>query len=279
MLRLQRTAGNLAVTMFVQRDVLGEGVAGDRPGLDVGDRGPGVILLQHKLNRLGFHLNPDGGFGGGLHSAVVKFQRDREELHPATGGVGPLTWAALDAEAPDADPMGDPLAPGDFVVVEGYANRKYVVYDDEVRARGAGGTVAWLCRNPGNIRNGDHLGAFPGKRYFTEDVGNFAIFPDEDTGLAAIKSVLHSYGHLTVSQAMNKYAPRGDAGNNPDQYSREVANQMGVTVHTFVDTLSDDQMDTFSLAIRRVEGWVEGTTFARDDPALPYVIRARLGTA
>ena len=38
-----------------------------------------------------------------------------------------------------------------------------VIYKDEVRT---GGTIAWVCCNPGNIRDGDKYGAIVGKRLY-----------------------------------------------------------------------------------------------------------------
>jgi hypothetical protein len=84
--------------------------------------------------------------------------------------------------------------------------------------------------------------------------------------------VLRHYGHVTVQQAMNKYAPASD-NNDPASYAATVARQMGVTTGTFVDTLDDGQLTTFADAIKHVEGWQDGHTFALDDPALPAEVK------
>ncbi|MEP7229794.1 MAG: DUF4157 domain-containing protein [Ginsengibacter sp.] len=162
------------------------------------------------------------------------------------------------------------LVQGDVVKVNGH---KYVIYDDEVRT---GGSVSWNTRNPGNIRSGDKYGAIPGKKYHTDSVGDFALFPDETTATMGIISVLAGYGHVTIGQAMKKYAPVGDAGNDPDKYARSVARTLGADVNTFVDTLSDEQMAIFASEIKRVEGWIPGKAFSRDDANLPEEIRKRL---
>jgi hypothetical protein len=100
LLRLQRLAGNRAVSSLVavQRDVEEEGKLGARPNLDEGDSGPGVRLLQRRLTELGYPVPVTGTFGRRTHSAVVAFQSVRPALLPATGGVGPLTWNAIDSE-------------------------------------------------------------------------------------------------------------------------------------------------------------------------------------
>jgi hypothetical protein len=107
-LTLQRQAGNRAVAalLAVQREVEGEGTRGARPNLDVGDSGPGVSLLQLKLKKVGYPVAATGKFGQGTHQAVVRFQQARPSLHPATGGVGPATWRALDAETAGSSGIG-----------------------------------------------------------------------------------------------------------------------------------------------------------------------------
>ncbi|MFI5730545.1 peptidoglycan-binding protein [Kribbella sp. NPDC051587] len=93
---LQNKAGNAALV-----EAIGEqaGTPGNRPNLDLGDRGPGVRVLQQKLRSIkDIDCPVDGVFGQSTHDAVVQFQTRHPELHPATGGVGAGTWAALDRE-------------------------------------------------------------------------------------------------------------------------------------------------------------------------------------
>jgi hypothetical protein len=159
--------------------------------------------------------------------------------------------------------------PGVSLITHGH---QYVIYSDEVRRDGS---VAWLGRNPGNIRNGDAYGAYSGKKVSAGRNGTFAVFPDEATGFEAIKAVLRGYGHVTIAQAMGRYAPAGDGGNDPAGYARTVAGRMGVQVGAFVDTLSESQLTTFALAIKQAEGWLEGTSYRLDDASLPTeVIKA-----
>ena len=211
--------------------------------------------------------------------------------------IGPFTWQVLGAQDPEEQqqsyeqphdqqpyeqavyhdedtvhqgsdtPAANAADPGLEVLAGG---QRYIIYPDEVRT---GGTISWRARNPGNIRSGDRYGAYPGKKANTKSAGSFAVFPDEQTGFEAIKQVLHGYGHITVAKAMGKYAPAGDGANDPDAYARTVAKQMGVTIDTFVDTLDDSQMDIFATAIKRVEGWTEGTTHALDDASLPAEVQ------
>ena len=147
--------------------------------------------------------------------------------------------------------------------------RRYVIYNDEVRT---GGSVSWRARNPGNIRHGANYGAVPGVHAHAGANGTFAVFPDEQTGMAAITRVLHGYGHVTVADAMSTYAPSND-NNDPVAYAQSVSDAMGVTPQTYVDTLTPQQMDQFAQEIRRVEGWQVGTTYRLDDPNLPAAVR------
>jgi hypothetical protein len=106
LLNFQRLAGNTAVTAMLQRSVDGVGAPGSRPNLDVGDSGSGVELLQRLLA-----INATGRFDETTRQAVVQFQQNHEppSLHPATGGVGPLTWRALDERAQSGgQPQGQP---------------------------------------------------------------------------------------------------------------------------------------------------------------------------
>jgi hypothetical protein len=147
--------------------------------------------------------------------------------------------------------------------------RRFVIYNDEVRT---GGSVSWRARNPGNIRHGANYGAVPGVHAHAGANGTFAVFPDEQTGMTAITRVLRGYGHVSVADAMSTYAPSTD-NNDPVAYAQSVSTAMGVTPQTYVDTLSEEQMQQFAQEIRRVEGWRVGTTYRLDDPNLPAAVR------
>ena len=177
-------------------------------------------------------------------------------------------WVPAQSEQPAPAPAAaTAVDPGQEVLAGG---KRYIIYPDEVRSDG---TISWRARNPGNIRSGEKYGAYPGKKANTKSAGSFAVFPDEQTGFEAIKAVLKGYGNVTVAKAMSKYAPAGDGDNDPDRYARSVAKDMGVPVDTNVQTLDDAQMETFAEAIKKVEGWKEGTVNALDDPQLPAEVR------
>src|SRR5262245_25634332 len=91
-----------------------------------------------------------------------------------------------------------------------------VVYDGVVRRgqphlRHGAGSYAWLNNNPGNLTGvpgGADFGQFTDKFNWH----NFLIFPDHDTGFAAIAAFLHQgpYPSLSILDAFRKYAPGGD---------------------------------------------------------------------
>ena len=205
------------------------------------------------------------------------------EPFPSKAGAAPPgappSPTPLPSPAPTAPPAAPPttkapaklppLQPGDVVSIGG---KNYIIFDDEVRE---GGSCAWRGRNPGNIRSGGKYGAIAGKKHKCGKSGEFAIFPDEATGLAAITQVVKGYGHVTVKAAMAKYAPASD-GNDPVAYAKSVAKKMGVSVDDYVDALTEDQLNKFAEGIKTFEGWKEGTSFKRDDPKLPEEIRSRL---
>jgi hypothetical protein len=159
------------------------------------------------------------------------------------------------------------------VALRAFQSDQGIYEEDYVGPVRSDGTISWRARNPGNIRSGDKYGAYPGKKANTKSAGSFAVFPDEGTGFEAIKTVLTGYGNVTVAKAMSKYAPAGDGANDPDAYARKVAKDMGVPVSTSVQDLDDAQMETFAEAIKHVEGWHEGTTYALDDANLPEAVK------
>jgi hypothetical protein len=115
-----------------------------------------------------------------------------------------------------------------------------VLYDTEIRwgqphLRSGLGSFAWLNNNPGNLTGmagGPDFGQFPNK---FNDHHQFLIFPDHDTGFAAISKFFLNPGgpylNLSILDAFRKYAPAPD-GNNPDQYAADVAAAAGVTTNT-----------------------------------------------
>jgi hypothetical protein len=149
------------------------------------------------------------------------------------------------------------------------AGQSYVLYQTEVRTAGSS---AWLANNPGNMDYTPDLvewGAYEGKK-LKWGKHRFAIFPNEDTGLRAVQRFLRKHqGRRDITLMMNLFAPAGDLSNDPQLYAKRVATALGVPLGTLVQDLTDEQLAVFASTIKEVEGWKEGQTYRRGDPALP----------
>jgi hypothetical protein len=92
----------------------------------------------------------------------------------------------------------------------------------------APGTLPNRRNNPGDIEDGPFAqanGALP------SDGTRFAHFPDADTGFAAMRVLLNqNYLGLTVSQALNKWAPPVENATNA--YIDNVCTWTGLTPDT-----------------------------------------------
>ncbi|MFJ8635304.1 S8 family serine peptidase [Streptomyces sp. NPDC093568] len=128
----------------------------------------------------------------------------------------------------------------------------YVVYAGEIRT---GGTIAWRNNNPGNIV----AGAFTRSHGAIGANGRFAVFPDEETGAAAVAALLRTpaYNSSSIAQAIARYAPSFE--NDTPHYIAMVARWTGLDPSRAVSTLDDKELDAVVGAIRRMEGWRPGT--------------------
>ncbi|KJS55410.1 hypothetical protein [Streptomyces rubellomurinus] len=169
----------------------------------------------------------------------------------------------------------DPNDPNDYRN-NGIHIFNFVIYDSEIRRgqphlRTGAGSHAWLNNNPGNLTGvpgGPDFGQFPNKFNWH----HFLIFPDHDTGFAAIASFLGQgpYPTLSILEAFRKYAPASD-GNTPDQYAADVAASAQVSTDTLVGDLTSDQMQAMQSKIEAIEGTIPGTTLQASEA--PQVIQ------
>ncbi len=156
----------------------------------------------------------------------------------------------------------------------------FVIHADGVILRGqphmkaGAGTFGWLNRNPGNLTGkvgGRDFGQYRDKFNWH----NFMIFPTMELGRAAIIPFILNWGPMTISDAMERYAPAKD-GNDPVTYAAEVAAAAGVPVTALTTSLTPDQLAAAEGAINHREGVREGTTLSIDSPELPDAVRALL---
>lgn len=99
-----------------------------------------------------------------------------------------------------------------------------------------GGTLAWRNNNPGNMVYGDFTKA---NGAIAEGGRSFAIFPDYNTGYAAMKTkVTVDYKNKTIRELITIWAPPSE--NDTEAYIKFVVQQLGsgVTESTKVSSLT-----------------------------------------
>ena len=139
------------------------------------------------------------------------------------------------------------------------------VFDNGERIERRGGTIAWRNNNPGCIRysaNAVSMGA-------VGHANGFAVFPDETTGMRAIETLLKSenYRHLTITNAITKYAPPHE--NNTTAYIDNVCRANGLNKDQKIRDLSDSLITKVAHTIRKLEGWREGSETIISAPQPP----------
>jgi len=101
------------------------------------------------------------------------------------------------------------------------------------------GSKSFRNNNPGNLRYVGQLSATGA------DKTGFCIFPDYATGLEALKTMLRNAGsgksrvyhkEMTLLDFFKVYAPSFD-DNNPERYAGFVAERIGVSINTQINTL------------------------------------------
>ncbi len=226
-----------------------------------------------EVHLVGVHVS---AFSGSLNQGC-RLTDDKIAWINSLGRDASAGAQAFSYVSPRARALDQPtLEPGDVVKVRG---KTYIVYANEIRC---GGVYAWIDNNPGNITAGkwteDH-GAFPGKKN-----GAFAIFPDEDTGFAAIIAYIERFPEDSIYRLMCRYAPPDDGktpllkGNNPQAYADAIARKLGVPTTTQIKELSDEQKSIYATEIQRIETGANGSgkIYTYDDPELPDEVKSRL---
>ena len=119
------------------------------------------------------------------------------------------------------------------------------------------GNRPWRNYNPGDIevfpRDPDPF-AFRHGAVGVE--GGFAIFPDEQTGFAALKALLLSekYQPRTILETMKRFAPASDH-NDPVGYAKMLSDAVSAPATTKLAMLSSAQVAILVNKIAQVEGY------------------------
>lgn len=136
------------------------------------------------------------------------------------------------------------------------ASNNDVIYTaaDGHKYKKSGGSRAWRNNNPGNIR----YTKFARDQGAIGQAGNFAVFPDEETGINAVRALLRSksYNTLTVGGAISRYAPPFE--NDTAAYHRQMEKRTGLSMNTNMSQLTPEQFERVVTTIRQIEGWQPG---------------------
>ena len=122
-----------------------------------------------------------------------------------------------------------------------------------------GGSVAWRCNNPGNLKNGK-FSKFYGS--IGQDFIGHAIFPSLSEGKIAQYNLLFSpnsrYYNMNLEDAINRYAPYGDANNDPDKYISYISRNANIDRYEILSDLSEEQRNDMIKYMSIFEGYKEG---------------------
>ncbi len=126
--------------------------------------------------------------------------------------------------------------------------------NDSAKVLRTGGTRAWRNMNPGNIV----MSEFSRRNGAIGRAGQFAVFPDEETGFRALCALLRTdtYGRLTINAALARYCPDTRAIIN--LYRRGMKSETGLNMNTRLRDLSNEQILVVANAIKKLEGWRPG---------------------
>lgn len=117
------------------------------------------------------------------------------------------------------------------------------------------GSRNWRNNNPGNIE----AGAYARSMGAIGTDGRFAIFPTYEMGRTAKEKLIFEGGNyraLTLSQAINRYAPPVE--NNTTWYQSTVLNSVG-NVDKPMNQYTTSERTRILAAMERVEGFKPGT--------------------
>lgn len=134
------------------------------------------------------------------------------------------------------------------------------------------GSRAWRNNNPGNLR----YSPFSRKEGAIGECGKYAVFPDEETGMNALRKLLatESYQKLTIAAAVNRYSPEGAAG--VALYISKLKKLTGLPATTRLRDLNREQLNMVANSIREIEGWIIGHEEQTKRERISNVMMARI---
>ncbi len=136
-----------------------------------------------------------------------------------------------------------------------------IVYTDEAGRffRFSGGTWAWRNHNPGNIVSGSisHRHGQIGFACSSPTGDKFAIFPDDESGHAAlIESLQTTFHEKSIPDLVKIYAPPTE--NDIVTYEKHLRSKTGVTDDRAVKDFTSEEFQKLWQAIELIEGYKVG---------------------
>jgi len=158
-----------------------------------------------------------------------------------------------DTDTTVADIDWSAMTPQAMRAVERRKDVLYIMNNGDTIRR-SGGTRAWRNMNPGCLRYAD----FAKDNGAIGKCGGFAVFPDEQTGRAALVALLRTdrYNKLSIARAISKYAPPHE--NDVSLYRRKLKKLTGLSLETKLYRLDSMAIEKVADAICMIEGWCAG---------------------
>lgn len=125
------------------------------------------------------------------------------------------------------------------------------------RYRRSGGTVAWRCNNPGNLKYGEFTKSYGAVGH---DSGGHSVFPTVEMGNKAQYGLVFgpNYVNRTLQKAIERYAPSSD-GNDPDGYVNFLLKGATYKRNMVLRDFDEQQREYLLKRMRLMEGYKVGT--------------------
>lgn len=199
-----------------------------------------------------------GGELDKIEKRLVDIQEEKARLLEKENEARRRELEALDKEAAkrtleELKDSKDPETTGS-VTKTGFVADQNQSPAEVARLSGSGGKGPRNLRNnnPGNIE----YGAFARAHGATGSDGRFAVFPDKETGSAAMDALLQKYanrdGLNTVTGIVGKWAPPGE--NDSKGYAASVAKRLGVGPNDRLDMSDPSIRQKLGREMARIEG-------------------------
>jgi Putative peptidoglycan binding domain len=184
------------------------------------------------------------------------------------GALGSITKSEPAASKPEvrstksADTVVEPeLEPSRSgpVPTTASANGGAVIIGNEKRTSG---TISWRTNNPGNVAYGDRAKRFGALGYArAADGEHVAIMPTLEHGWKMQVALWRSpnYNNGTIDQGCRRWATGVGSKKGTSQYTIDLADAAGASIHTRVSDLSDEQLKNMVKKQAKLEGFKVGT--------------------